>query len=132
MHHTLPLEWNAESTRQTAEAAIPRSAIRLRPSVLLLVTQSKLVNQLAIRLEIRAFQVVEVTAALADHLEKAAAAVMILGVRTEVIVEEIDPFREHRDLHLRGAGVGGVHAILVNRGGFYEAHLSIPKFLLVI
>jgi hypothetical protein len=39
-----------------------------------------------------------------------------------MIGQEIDPFREHPDLDLRGAGVGGVLAILLDRGGLYESH----------
>jgi hypothetical protein len=88
----------------------------------LLVPEPKLVDELAIGLEVRPLQVVEVTAALADHLEETAATVVVLGVLTEVIGEIIDPFRQYSDLDLGGAGVGGVLAILVDRGRLYEGH----------
>jgi hypothetical protein len=123
----------AGSTRTTAFADLSqRTAVGVvHSAVCRLVTQSKLINQLAIRLEICAFQIFEVTAAHADHPEQAAPAVVILGVRTEVIGEIVDPFRQYRHLHLRGPSVSRVHAIFVNRGGFYKGHSFRSKFLRV-
>src|SRR5204863_967310 len=62
-------------------------------------------------------EVVEERAALADHLEQAAAAVMVLVIALEVLGEVRDPLGEERDLDLGRAGVGLVLPVLRDRLG---------------
>ena len=119
--------------RESARFAGGFPAFRALSSNGQLVTQPKLINQLAVGVEVGALQIGKETLARADHLQEAAAAVVVLGVRAEVIGEVIDPFREQRNLDLRRAGVGVVLAIFFRSPRFLQMPLnSYPKFLSVI
>src|ERR1019366_10316903 len=107
------------------------ASTRVMKCVAGLVAQAKIGDDLPIAFDVGALQVVQVTAALADHLEESPTPVVVLGVLAEVIGQEIDPFREHADLDLRRARVGRVLAIFFDRGGLYESHWRNPKFFAV-
>ena len=61
--------------------------------------------------------VVQQAAALADHLEEAAAGVVVLLVDLEVLGELSDALGEDGDLDLRGTGIRLVRAVGFDDGG---------------
>src|SRR5262245_26916288 len=81
---------------------------------LVLPPQAELLDQGAVALEVRALQVVEQPSAAPDELEQAAARVVILRVRAQVLGELVDPGGEKGDLHLRRTGVALVPAVLAD------------------
>jgi hypothetical protein len=91
------------------------------------VTQPKLVDELAVHRDVRGLEVLQETAASADHLEAPLVAMVVLGVGPEVIIEVIDPFREDRNLHFRGSGVRLMPLILLERGSLRECHVVLPE-----
>jgi hypothetical protein len=92
-----------------------------------LVTQTELVDELAVCRDVRRFEVLQETAASANHLQETLPAVVVFRVRAEVIVEVIDPVREHRDLHFRGSGVRFVPLVLLQGGGLRKSHVFLPE-----
>src|ERR1041384_2547796 len=67
--------------------------------------QPQRVDQLLVAVEALALQVIEERTALADHLEQAAPAVVVLVVLLAVLGQVRDPLREQRDLDLGRSGV---------------------------
>ena len=65
-----------------------------------LVPEAKLLDERSIRRQVASLGVREQPAAGADHLQQPAAAVMVLGVRPEVLGEGINPLGEQRYLYL--------------------------------
>src|SRR5262249_21397886 len=88
-------------------AALPRA----------LFAQAERFDQLAIAIEALALEVLEQRTALADHLEQAAAAVVVLVVELAVLGEVQDALGQKGDLHFRGAGVALVLPKLRDRLG---------------
>src|ERR1041385_5276487 len=82
-----------------------------------LLANAELVDDGAITLEVGLLEVIDKTAAAADEFEEAAAAVMILRVRLEMLGEIGDAVREKRDLHFRGARVAFMDGELGNEVG---------------
>ena len=72
-------------------------------------TQAELRNQGAIALDVLLLQVSQKVAAAANHLQQAAAAVMIVLVGLQVLGEVVDARRQQRNLHLGGTGVRVMH-----------------------
>src|SRR3989304_1637264 len=71
----------------------------------LLLAPPEPLDQRAVLVRIIALQVVEKLAALAHHLQQAAARMKILDVGLEVLGQAVDALGEERDLHFRGAGI---------------------------
>jgi hypothetical protein len=90
---------------------------KARPENLLL-ANAELVDDGAIALEVRLLEVIEKAAAPADELQKAAAAVMILRVRLEVLGQVGDSIGKKRNLHFRGASVALVDGVLGDEASF--------------
>jgi hypothetical protein len=65
----------------------------------LLVAESKVLNNLAVSIDVGPLEVIQEPATLAHHFEQPAPAVMIFGVLLEVVGEVVDAFCEDRDLH---------------------------------
>src|SRR3990172_9566644 len=63
-----------------------------------LVPETQLINEPAIACQIRALEVFEETAPLADHHQEASAAVVVFKVSAEMIGQRIDPLGEQGDL----------------------------------
>src|SRR5947209_5229718 len=84
----------------------------------------------AVALDVLPLQVVEQAAAAADHLEQAAAAVVVLGVGLEVLGQLDDAMRQDRDLHLGRTGVALMRPVLVDDLLFDFAGLRQCKLLL--
>ena len=76
--------------------------------------QAEVRDDAAMFRDVGSLQVVEEAAALADHLEEAAAAVMVLAVGAEVLSEVAASLGEDRNLHVGRARVGLVLAVLLN------------------
>src|SRR4051812_41401077 len=91
---------NSTGTRDRDTKRLRRTA---KPGTL--ATQTQTLDQLVVALGVAVLEIVEKTAALADHLEQAAARMMILRVALEVLGEIGDAFAEDRDLHFRRTGV---------------------------
>src|SRR6266581_2571354 len=92
-----------------------RRRAEARPTLL---TDAELVDDRAIAIEIGLLEVVEETAAPADELQQAAAAVMVLRMRLEVLGQVGDAVREEGDLYLRGPGVTLVGGKVDDQVGF--------------
>src|SRR5262245_43834400 len=79
-----------------------------------LLADPEAIDELPVPVGVVTLQVVEQSAALADHLEQAAPAVVVLQVGLEMPRELVDPVGEQRHLHVGGAGVGVVGAVVAN------------------
>ena len=79
-----------------------------------LLTQVQLLDDRAVTLDIDLLQVAKKVSSVADHLQHAAAAVVVLVVSLEVLGERVDAMGKDRDLNLRGAGVALVGGVLRN------------------
>ena len=75
---------------------------------------AELLDDALVPLLVLALHVVEELAALAHHLQEAAARVVVFLVRLEVLGQIVDPLREDRDLHLRRAGIVGLGGIVLD------------------
>ena len=56
---------------------------------------------------------------MTDHFQKTAPGMMILFMHLEMLGEEIDALGEHRNLHLRRAGVTLVDAVFLDDRLFF-------------
>src|SRR5207248_6492855 len=81
---------------------------------ILLLADPETVDELAVPGRVLGFEVVEKPPALADELEQAAAGVMVLLVRLEMLGEVMDALGEQCDLDLRRAGISFVRAELLH------------------
>src|SRR4051794_12257553 len=70
-----------------------------------LLAKTQLRDECGVALAILLADVIEEGAALVDHHQQAAPAVIVLGVRLEMRGEVVDPLGEDRDLHLRRTGI---------------------------
>jgi hypothetical protein len=94
-----------------------------------LLPQTKLLDELPILVGIRALEVIQQFAALADHLEKSAAGMMVFDVRLEVVGKPVDASREQRNLNFRRTCITSYTLMLGNnlrflRNGHWHADLS--------
>ena len=72
-----------------------------------LFAQAQALDELGIAVRVLVLEVVQQAAAAADHLEQAAAGVVILGVGLEMAGEIVDAGGQQGDLDFRGSGIGG-------------------------
>jgi hypothetical protein len=77
-----------------------------------LFADSEFIDDGTIPLEVGLLEVIEKASPATDELQQAAAAVMILGVRLEVLSQVGNPAREERDLHFRRSRIALVSPIL--------------------
>ena len=78
----------------------------------------------AVSLDIRLDQVAQQVSALADHLQKTAAGVVVVLVRLQVFRQRVDPAGQNRNLNLRRTGVALMPRVLVdNRLLFFLYHV---------
>ena len=87
------------------------------PRSLKLLAQTQRSDQGAVALHILLLQVSQHRTALADHLEQAAAGMIVLLVHLEVLGQLMDARGQDRDLDFRGTGVGRVGAVCLDNGG---------------
>ncbi len=94
------------------QAGAKISGIRPERSARALTAQTETANQAMIRFDVAAFQIIEHTSALRDHLEQAAPRMIIFLVGSEMVGQFVDAPREQCDLHLRRSGIALMGAIL--------------------
>jgi hypothetical protein len=93
-------------------------------------TQAKTLNKRLVPVAVLVLEIAEKAAALIDHLEQAAARVVILLVIREMLGQVFDARGEQRDLDLgRARVVGGAAVIRNDLAGLFvrERHLRILK-----
>jgi len=78
----------------------------------ILFSDAKLLDQIAIGVDILLLEVIQKAPSLANELQQAPAGMMILLVRLEMLGQMIDPGAQQGNLHLRRAGVIGVVCVL--------------------
>ena len=81
---------------------------------MLLLTQVQLLDDRAVTLDIDLLQVAQQVASVTNHLQHAAAAVMVLVVSLEVLGQGVDAMGKDRDLYLGRTGVALVGGVLRN------------------
>jgi hypothetical protein len=86
-------------------------ALKRKPREAGLLAQVQLIDQRTVPLNIGPPEVIQKATALADHQQKATAAVVILLVDFQMLVQVVDTFGKQRHLHFRGTGVALVAAI---------------------
>jgi hypothetical protein len=78
------------------------------------VPKSEIGNELTIPFDVSSLEVLEKTPTTPDHLEKAAATVVVFLVRVEVGPEVVDTGRKDRDLHRGTSTIVLVELILLD------------------
>jgi len=99
------------SNPKAARDCLKKQEPRLRKK---LVAQLELLGNRLVTAEVRALQIFEQAAALADHDQQATARAVIFLVGLEMLRQMVDAVREQRDLDIGGTGVFGVHFELFN------------------
>jgi hypothetical protein len=93
----------------------------------MLLTQSKLLDDLTIPIQIIDPQVFQMSPTLANHLQETPAGMLILLVRLQMFGQVVDASAQERYLNLRGTGIRGVSAVGRNRVRFlFLVHQSPP------
>ena len=87
--------------------------------MLILLTNTESRDDGTVSLDIYLDEVVEQRAALTDHLEEAAAGVVILLVDLEVLGEVVDALSQQRDLYLGRTCVTLVSSILLHDSSLF-------------
>lgn len=75
------------------------------PPIVLLLTKTQLLNNLAVSLNVLLHEVVEEITAATYHLQKASAGMVVILVYLQVFCEVVDSLGEDCNLHLRRTGV---------------------------
>src|SRR2546422_6904878 len=83
-----------------------------------LAPESEALDQRPVALDILLAQVLEQSAALADHLEQPAAGVVILFVGPEVLGQLFDALGQQGDLNFGRAGIGPAPPVVADQRGF--------------
>ncbi len=83
-----------------------------------LLTELELLRNSLIAVQVRVVQVIQQTAALANHHQEPSTGAMILLVLLQVLSQVIDPLREQRNLHIRRTCIPLVELEIVNRFRF--------------
>ncbi len=79
-----------------------------------LLSQTKLLNDRAVTLDIFLHKIVEKAAAVTDHFQQTSAAVVVIVVHLQVFVEIVDAVGEDGDLYFRRTRVALVGLVLVD------------------
>ena len=81
-----------------------------------LLTQTELLDDRAVTLDIVLLEVCEEVSSVTDHLEKAATAVVVLVVRLHVFSQVVDTVGQKCDLYFGRTGIAFVNSVLFNDG----------------
>ena len=98
-----------EQEREVGHTPTPHSCLTL-------FAQVQLLDDRAVTLDIVLLKVTEKVSSVTDHLQHAAAAVMVLVVCLEVLGKSVDAMGKDRDLNLGRTGVTLVGSVLLNNG----------------
>jgi len=112
-----PSSAERSGARCAATEFAPRGATTLFRRRDELLPEAETLDQLVVAIGILFPEILEQPTPAPDHLEQAAAGVVILGVRLKVLGQVRDPRREKRDLNLGGPCVGAVRPILFDAVG---------------
>src|SRR5271156_6118443 len=104
---------NAKSAGDRGTIAPARGTVRT-----VLVAESKRLDQRPIPFQIRALEIVEQPAPATDHLQQPLAAVMILRMGPEMIVQVVDPFSQERNLDAGRPRICLIRTVLLDRRCF--------------
>ena len=101
------------------------------PPRFFLLSDAELGDNGAVALDVLGHQIVQHLAALTDHLQQAAAAVVVVDVDLQVLGELLNPGGEDGDLDLGGAGVRGMGAVGLDDGRLFVLtdHVGFPPFI---
>lgn len=89
-----------------------------------LVPEAELLDERPVRGQIASLEVREQPAAGSDHLQKPAAAVMILRMGAEMVCKRVDTLGKQRHLYLGRARIGLVGLVLSRHRLLVEAHAA--------
>ena len=103
--------WWVKAQQERGASKLPTP----RPCVALL-AQVQLLDDGTVACDIGLLKVTEKVTSVTNHLQHAAAAVMVLVVSLEVLGESVDAMGKNRNLNLRGTGVTLVGRVLLNNG----------------
>lgn len=84
----------------------------------------------AVSLDVILAQVGKKSPAAADHLQEAAARMVIVLMRAQMIGQRIDPLGQERNLHFRRTRIGAVYTSLRDDGfllSFFERHAGVAS-----
>lgn len=84
--------------------------------------EPQVLNQLAVPLDVRPLEVLQQASTLADHLEQAAATVVVLGVFAEMVSQVVDACGQQRDLNGCTASVLFVELVPADYFVLIECH----------
>ena len=93
----------------------------------ILLTDAELGNQRTVAVDVLLLEVRQHGTALADHLEQAAAGVVVLLVDLEVLSELLNARGQDGDLDLRRTGVGRVGAVCLDNGSLVFLRIMIAS-----
>jgi hypothetical protein len=91
------------------------------------VTELQLLGDLLIAVDVRVVEIIQKTAALADHHEQPTAGAVIFFVGLQMSRKMIDAFGKQSDLHVRGSGIFLVQLKALNRFGFRFHICLVPQ-----
>ena len=86
-------------------------------------TETKILNDPAVSIDVRPLEVIQESATLAHHLEQSSPAVMIFGVLLEVVGEVVDTLSEDCDLHPARTSVSFVTTVFSDRRCLLKSHV---------
>jgi len=79
-----------------------------------LLSDVQLIDYRTVTLNVNLGKIVKQVTAMSDHLEKTAAAVVVLFVILQMLCEIVDAFCENSNLNFRAAGVAFMYGVLCN------------------
>ena len=102
------------------------------PTTIELLTETELLNDSSVALDIGLLEVAEKVSSVSDHLLETSAAVVVLVVSLEVLGEVADSSGEDSDLYLRRTGVSLMSSVCENDFVllFFTKHCVVHSFLL--
>ena len=114
--------------RYAAKRNAGQTGLPVCPSLRLL-TDTESRDDGTVSLDVDLDEIVEQRTALTDHLEEAAAGVMILLVDLEVLCQVVDALGQQRDLNLGRTCIALVSSILLHDSSFFFFQHSFHPFL---
>ena len=87
-----------------------------------LLSEVQLFDDRAVTLDIGLLQVAKKVSSVTNHLQKSAAAVVILVISLEVLSQIVDSVSQKRDLYLRRTGITLMSSVLLNNCLLFVFH----------
>ena len=79
-----------------------------------LLSQTQLLDDRTVTLDILGCEVLEQTSSMTNHTEQTSVAVEVLFVELQMLGQGVDAVGEYGDLNLRGTGIALVHLVLLD------------------